>query len=625
MRKKQKNNHIANYVSIIILLLFFGCSIEKNHKMLTFFFDGVDKLNFVNDYLSKDSLNKEAILKRELALKKNRPDKFVHMPFKEKRCQECHTPDKHLQKQLPDLCYKCHKNFTENYKYVHGPVASGSCLKCHHQHYAAYEKLLVRPGQQVCTYCHSTALVFKSKYHRNIEDAKCTMCHSPHGSNNKYFLWDKIAKGFKGQAKIQELESSHLTGQIYTNAQGDVPEGTKVEIYNDDNVVVATVYTDSAGKFPLENMHPDVNYNFKFGTTGADVHLNILDYKNESVALVEKGRKGKYNFDKTAYENAHEALAKYEQAEISPSRTGLVMVNRAYDTTKVPNGKNSTDSVANIAKAKNATNLYRIDGKAVNGGVLDVYGEPTDTTNKSVAVSATIEPDTIIDLSKGKDPTALKLSGHTYKIAKGAVVIIVDDNGEFMAIGKVDLEGNFKMEKLPGDGNPLPLHDTSIFTNFVLLNYKTGAEAKFGKRGFIAQGGTDNNEGLSRVDKLRTKKNYLVDNLLVEVVFGKKKSELTFDGIDNLDKVIVFLHNNDDKVAAILNLSDTSQKDNIKQLLGARRAKEIANYLVSQGISKKRIQPIGFGNNKLLAPLGTGTTLSDAEIKNGAQILIKEK
>src|SRR3569833_2949943 len=136
--QSRRSNNVTYYVSIVLITLFFGCSIEQTHKTLTFFFDGVDRKVFFNSYLSNDSLRKESVNKREALLKKNRPDLCVHKPYKEKRCEECHTPDKRLLMPMPDLCYKCHKSFGETYAVVHGPVASGNCTNCHNQHSSKY-------------------------------------------------------------------------------------------------------------------------------------------------------------------------------------------------------------------------------------------------------------------------------------------------------------------------------------------------------------------------------------------------------------------------------------------------------------------------------------------------------
>ena len=306
--KSRQNNNVVYYVSVIIIVLFFGCSVEQTHKTFTFFFDGVDKVIFFNDYLSKDSLSKDAIAKREGLLKKVRPEQFVHLPYKEKKCEKCHTPDKRLIMAMPDLCFQCHKNFAESYTTLHGPVASGNCTKCHNQHSSKYPKLLTRQGQQVCTYCHSPSLIFANKVHRDIEDAECTLCHNPHGGNRRFMVKNNIPTDPNRIALMTELTSRSLCGQIFCKEPGDVTSAVEIKIYDGSSKVVATVRPDNTGKFYLTNMHPGQNYTFDIKGMIPECKVNIMDCNGSVLIVVERNKKGKYVLDKSAYETVHEAL-----------------------------------------------------------------------------------------------------------------------------------------------------------------------------------------------------------------------------------------------------------------------------------------------------------------------------
>ena len=245
--QSRRSNNVTYYVSIVLITLFFGCSIEQTHKTLTFFFDGVDRKVFFNSYLSNDSLRKESVNKREALLKKNRPDLCVHKPYKEKRCEECHTPDKRLLMPMPDLCYKCHKSFGETYAVVHGPVASGNCTNCHNQHSSKYQKLLIRPGQQLCLFCHNSAQVFANRVHKEIEDAECTLCHSPHGGKTRYMVKDRIPHDPNRIALMEDITYRHLYGQVYCKKPGDVSNVMEVLINDSKGAQVATAHPDANG------------------------------------------------------------------------------------------------------------------------------------------------------------------------------------------------------------------------------------------------------------------------------------------------------------------------------------------------------------------------------------------
>ena len=292
-----------------MVVLFFGCTVQQTHKTLTFFFDGVDKVIFFNSYLTdKDSLRKDAITRREAVLKKNRPDMCVHKPYQEKKCYECHTPDKRLLMPMPALCFKCHTNFNQTYAVVHGPVASGNCLNCHNQHSSKNPKLLIRQGQQICLFCHNSSLVFANKVHRDIEDAECTLCHNPHGGKSRFMIKDNISRDANRIALMDELTYRHLYGQIFCKVPRDVNNVTEIYILDGKGAIVATAHPDINGKFYVANLHPDQNYTFKFKNGMQDCKINIIDNTGTLLYVIEKNKKGTYVFDKTAYATAHEII-----------------------------------------------------------------------------------------------------------------------------------------------------------------------------------------------------------------------------------------------------------------------------------------------------------------------------
>jgi predicted CXXCH cytochrome family protein len=307
MRNRQ-NGNVAYYVSIVIIMFFFGCSVEQTHKTLVFFFDGVDKVIFFNDYLSKDSISKVSVAKREALLKKNRPDLCVHKPYKEKKCDQCHTPDKRLLMAMPGLCYKCHDNFSQTYAVVHGPVASGNCTNCHNQHSSKYAKLLIRQGQQICLYCHNSSLVFANKVHRDIEDAECTLCHSPHGGKTRLMLKGNVSRDANRIALMDDLTYRHLYGQIFCKEPGDIKTLLEIYILDSRGTIVATAHPDLNGKFYLANLHPDQNYTFKLKNNIPDCKINIMDNNGLVLFVLEKNKQGKYIFDKASYETVHIAI-----------------------------------------------------------------------------------------------------------------------------------------------------------------------------------------------------------------------------------------------------------------------------------------------------------------------------
>ena len=401
-----------------------GCSVEQTHKTLTFFFDGVDQVNLLNKGISKDSLGRDAVAKRDQLLLKNRPDQFVHRPYKEKKCEECHTPDKHLRMPLPDLCFHCHKNFTETNKFVHGPVASGNCLKCHNQHMSRYPKLLIRQGQQLCLYCHNSTQVFVSKVHRDIEDAECTMCHNPHGGANRFMIKDGVIRNFNGKGMAGEFAPRHLSGQVFNKLPGDVGKGKEIIILDEFGNLVSSSYTDDSGRFVMSNLHPDHSYTFKLKEDGQDFKFNITNYKNDLVYVVEKNRKGKYIFDKTAYETAHAELPQpYQPApgpKFSSLKDSLVAVLKAADTAGssassalAANTGKASDSLSNIDSAANAKPKFLTTEELMRDNLF------TDSVNKKGTVPNKEASGTKDVVAAGQISAANPLSGTKSAVGSG--------------------------------------------------------------------------------------------------------------------------------------------------------------------------------------------------------------
>ncbi len=425
--KKKPNNSAAYTISIILITLFFGCTVEQTHKTLVFFFDGVDQVIFYNDYLSHDSLGRIAAAKREALLKKNRPDMCVHKPYKEKKCEECHTPDKRLLMPMPDLCFKCHTSFVKSYAVVHGPVAAGACLNCHNQHSSKYPKLLIRQGQQICVYCHNPSLVFASKVHKDIEDAECTMCHNPHGGKSRYMLKDNISKDANRIGLMDELTYRHLYGQLLCKVPGDVNNVPEIHILDDKGNTVSIVHPDANGKFNITNLHPDQNYTFRFKKDVPDCKINVYNNNGSLLYVIQKNKKGNYSFDKNAYETVHTAI------------------NDAHylgDTTVL-----HTDVINEIQGAE--TTLKDTAGPLLLSGpkqIADSIGHPANIPVNQDPVPTEKRGKIIVTTLPDNDDTK-----DVNKISKDTVAQKVEEHAENKVTDTIGYKGRIVVKELPGD------------------------------------------------------------------------------------------------------------------------------------------------------------------------------
>ena len=167
---------------LIVLILLTSCSVEKNRKLLSVFFDGVpskiEKEVITTEKMVKDSKNIKTVFD---------PIKSSHPDFKSRNCSKCHTKSvsNFLKTDRKKICFSCHKEDKFTGPYVHGPVAVRACNNCHDPHQSVNEKLLLEKGKQLCSLCHRVPITGDSLPCRGDN---CLECHEPHVSSNKYFL-----------------------------------------------------------------------------------------------------------------------------------------------------------------------------------------------------------------------------------------------------------------------------------------------------------------------------------------------------------------------------------------------------------------------------------------------------
>ncbi len=95
-----------------------------------------------------------------------------------------------------DLCAKCHDRRPSG-KYLHGPVAIGSCTVCHDPHGQTNPMFLIASGEALCFRCHTEADALKHLVIRSpgsgdfLREKGCTFCHDPHQADRRYLLRQK--------------------------------------------------------------------------------------------------------------------------------------------------------------------------------------------------------------------------------------------------------------------------------------------------------------------------------------------------------------------------------------------------------------------------------------------------
>lgn len=95
-----------------------------------------------------------------------------------------------------DLCAKCHDRRPAA-KYIHGPVAIGSCTVCHDPHGQTNPAFLVASGEALCFRCHTEADALKHLMIRPpgsvnfLREKGCVFCHDPHQADRRFLLRQK--------------------------------------------------------------------------------------------------------------------------------------------------------------------------------------------------------------------------------------------------------------------------------------------------------------------------------------------------------------------------------------------------------------------------------------------------
>jgi len=122
-----------------------------------------------------------------------------HGMITRKDCFACHDERARsyaIQMADVELCAKCHDPRPMN-KFVHGPVAIGSCTVCHDPHGQTNRAFLVASGEALCFRCHTEAdalkhLSISSPASGNfLREKGCVFCHDPHQSDRRFLLRNK--------------------------------------------------------------------------------------------------------------------------------------------------------------------------------------------------------------------------------------------------------------------------------------------------------------------------------------------------------------------------------------------------------------------------------------------------
>ncbi|MGZ3864223.1 MAG: OmpA family protein [Bacteroidia bacterium] len=218
------------------------------------------------------------------------------------------------------------------------------------------------------------------------------------------------------------------------------------------------------------------------------------------------------------------------------------------------------------------------------------------------------------------------------KVVSSLKINYVDENGNILASAITDADGKFKFKGLAYDA-------------VYLLNITVeGGQVKDGQRLFL----TDEKGNVVKEITREDEKNFVFEiqpsdekqianiyyddpwlvvfNNMVDKVNGVKEivinekvyfksndATLLPEAKDKLNQVIAVMENVPDLVIELGSHSDSKGSDEYNLALSERRAKSATDYIISQGISAKRITAKGYGETKLLNRCGNGVDCTEEE------------
>jgi predicted CXXCH cytochrome family protein len=167
---------ITLWSSAFLIFQVIGCSVEKNHDLLSFFFDGVPDPNATYSRGGKDISQS--------------PTYSIHKPYAEDNCQKCHPDPSEMLLSRDDssVCLQCHEEVTEQFTHMHGAVVGMACLWCHNPHMSPLTHLLRDQAPKLCTQCHDWSEPGTPIPSEHEMTSNCLECHSGHGGNDPAFL-----------------------------------------------------------------------------------------------------------------------------------------------------------------------------------------------------------------------------------------------------------------------------------------------------------------------------------------------------------------------------------------------------------------------------------------------------
>lgn len=457
-----------------------------------------------------------------------------------------------------------------------------------------------------------------------------------------------------------------INGKILlSNKTDDGAANVKVFLLTDKGMILQTTTTDGSGFFKFENLLADQNYTVRVDESDPSLinqkKFYLADIKSKTVRRIVKGKDGIFIF-----ENLPTDLTKLPQlSEDDNTLKNFSIAGNMYagdNRTPIENTKvnllndkgeivQSTTTNAfgsfvftNISPDQNLT--VTLDASDPSLASQKIYF--TNKSGKEIAMSSggafkfqilASDKSTLSMLMVEDSQLLVDLKGTLYADKEGknrlanSEINLVDDGGSVVGSAKTDSKGNFKFINLPADKNytvRLKEDDPSLSSKDVFLADARGrivatlksSNGKFFRYSFLPM----EEQSLSnvyfddpwlKVAKLQseTRKDSMkkVMTIIENVYYDYQKYDLLPQAIITLNKVVDVMKTNPDITIDLISHTDSRGTSEFNMKLSEKRAQTAVDYIVSKGISKTRLVPIGKGETQLVNKCKDGVECSEEE------------
>lgn len=208
----------------------------------------------------------------------------------------------------------------------------------------------------------------------------------------------------------------------------------------------------------------------------------------------------------------------------------------------------------------------------------------------------------------GVNATAIVKNATTRKLIEGASITLLDNTNTIINTGSSDDRGELSF-------------DVDCEKEYTFKVTKEGFEDGIFTMPASQNGFTTIEANLEPIKPIITEK----EVILQPIYFEFNKSNITAQGAEELDKLVVVMNEHPDMVIFAKSHTDSRGKDKYNLDLSERRAKSTVQYIISKGIDKERISGQGFGESEPKIACGKDCTEEEHAQNRRSEFLIIKK